>query len=112
MDILRIETRLAEVQEAEKRAAVRVKKLEEALEATKVEPAARESDQATQVEAELERLSWKEASSKKCDYCRNAPAKLVEKVRASKGGIKGQSHHFTAAADGPTHLRFKRGEKK
>lgn len=64
-----------------------------------------------QLETELERLPWKEAASKKCDYVKDAPSKLVEAVRFTKGGVKGKDHHFTAATDAPTLFRFKRSGK-
>jgi hypothetical protein len=36
---------------------------------------------------------------------------LVAKVRAIKGGFKGQVHHFTASTTEPTLFRFKRSSK-
>jgi len=63
------------------------------------------------LESQLEALPWKEAASKKCDYLRGAPADLVEKVRATKGGIVGKGHQFTASKDEPTLFRFVRGSK-
>ena len=65
-----------------------------------------------ELEKELEAGPWKEAASKKCFYWRDAPDGLVQKVRAAKGGIKGQTHHFTASSTEPTIFRFKRSEKK
>ena len=107
-DLIKIEARLAEAQEAERHAAARVKELSEALAVARLaESTAEESG----LEVELERLVWKEAASKKCDYVRDAPANLVESVRAAKGGVKGQVHHFTASMTEPTLFRFARGVK-
>ena len=107
-DLIRIEARLAEAQEAERHAAARVKELSEALAVARlVESTAGESD----LEARLETGPWKEATSKKCDYWRDAPSDLVQAVRTMKGGIKGQSHHFTASTAEPTLFRFRRGAK-
>jgi hypothetical protein len=111
-EVIRIESRLTEARLAEERARVRVKELSEALEAAKsAEAIARDSDQATVLEAELERLPWKEAASKKCDYVRDAPHELVEKIRAAKGGFKGSEHHFAASGTEPTLFRFRRSSK-
>ncbi|MDG6910774.1 MAG: hypothetical protein JRN18_00290 [Nitrososphaerota archaeon] len=107
-DLIRIEARLSEAQEAEKHAAARVRELTEALAVARLaESTAGESD----LEARLEAGPWKEATSKKCDYWRDAPSDLVQAVRSTKGGIKGQSHHFTAAVTEPTLFRFRRGTK-
>ena len=69
-------------------------------------------DQDTELIAKLEGLPWVAARSGKCDYVKNAPLELVEAVRATKGGIKGDSYHFTASTTEPTLFRFarKRGE--
>ena len=105
-DLIRIEARLAEAQDSEERAAARVKELTEALAVARLaESTAGELD----LEARLEAGPWKEAASKKCDYWRDAPSDLVQAVRTMKGGIKGQSHHFTASMTEPTLFRFKRG---
>jgi hypothetical protein len=64
------------------------------------------------LESQLEALPWKEAASKKCDYVRGAPADLIEKVRAIKGGINGKDHHFTTSSTEPTLFRFKRAMKQ
>ena len=107
-DLMRIESRLEEAQEAERHAAARVKELTEALAVVRLaESTAGESD----LEARLEAGPWKEAASRKCDYWRDAPSDLVQAVRQSKGGIKGQTHHFTASTTEPTLFRFKRGTK-
>ncbi len=74
----------------------------------------RETQQGTSItslEVELESLAWKEAASKKCDYVKDVPLGLVEKVRSLKGGFKGQNHHFTAYATNQTLFRFKRSSK-
>ncbi len=111
-DLIRIEARLVEAQEAERHAAARVKELTEALAMAKLaESGGRRSAEGLDLETELERLPWKEAASKKCDYVRDAPANLVESVRTAKGGLKGQVHHFTASTTEPTLFRFKRGTK-
>ncbi|MDG6990620.1 MAG: hypothetical protein JRM99_04280 [Nitrososphaerota archaeon] len=108
-DLIRIEAHLAEAQDSEKRAAARVKELTEALAVARLaESTAGEPD----LEARLEAGPWKEAASKKCDYWRDAPANLVESVRAAKGGIKGENHHFTASMTEPTLFRFARETKK
>ena len=107
-DLIRIEARMAEAEDFEKRAAARVKELTEALAVARLaESTARESD----LEARLEAGPWKEATSKKCDYWRDAPSDLVQAVRSTKGGIKGQGHHFTSSMTEPTLFRFKRGAK-
>jgi uncharacterized small protein (DUF1192 family) len=62
-------------------------------------------------EMRLEAGPWKEAASRRCDYWRDAPADLVEKVRAAKGGLKGVTHHFTASTTEPTLFRFRRRSK-
>jgi hypothetical protein len=64
-----------------------------------------------ELESQLEALPWIEAASKKCDFVRDAPADLIDQVRAAKGGIKGKDHHFTASSSEPTLFRFKRGSK-
>jgi hypothetical protein len=64
------------------------------------------------LESQLEALPWKEAASRKCEYVRDAPVDLVEKVRASKGGIKGKDHHFITSSTEPTLFRFKRGSRR
>ena len=70
----------------------------------------KQPDHAAEVETKLEAGAWKEATSKKCDYWRDAPVDLVETVRKSKGGIKGTVHHFTASTTEPTLFRFKRSK--
>jgi hypothetical protein len=60
------------------------------------------------VVAQLEALPWVAARSGKCDYVKDAPLQLVEAVRASKGGVRGDVHHFTASATEPTLFRFAR----
>jgi hypothetical protein len=113
LDIIRIEARLEEAREVEKRSTARVRELIEALAAAKMtESVAKEVDQGVKLEAELEALPWKEAQSKKCYYAKDIPAELVESVRNVKGGVVGKVHHFTAANDSPTLFRFNRGPKK
>ena len=63
------------------------------------------------LETKLEALPWKQATSGKCDYAREVPAELVTAVRSTKGGVKGNEHHFTASATEPTLFRYKRGAK-
>jgi hypothetical protein len=58
--------------------------------------------------SKLEALPWVPARSGKCDYVRDAPLELVEAVRGSKGGVRGDVHHFTASATEPTLFRFAR----
>jgi hypothetical protein len=112
-DVFEIESRLAEARLSEERAVARVKELTEALEIAKFAGSVvRETDEATKLEVGLEGLPWKEATSKKCDYVRDAPPDLVEAVRKSKGGVKGASHHFTASSTEPTLFRFMRGPKQ
>jgi hypothetical protein len=85
---------------------------EEAVRIVKAaESVAKEAVQSAEVEKRLEAGAWKEAASKRCDYWRDAPADLVETVRKAKGGVTGQTHHFTASATEPTLFRFKRGSK-
>jgi len=67
-------------------------------------------NQDQQLETKLEALSWKEAASKKCDYAKDVPGELVQAVRATKGGIRGKTHHFTATTDGQTLFRFRRSK--
>jgi hypothetical protein len=62
--------------------------------------------------SKLEALPWVAAKSGKCDFLRDAPPQLVTAVRASKNGIRGPDHHFTAAADSLTLFRFARKEAK
>jgi hypothetical protein len=62
--------------------------------------------------SKLEALPWIPAKSGRCDYTKSAPPELVAAVRASKGGIKGDLHHFTASATEPTLFRFPRREAK
>jgi len=64
------------------------------------------------LDSQLEALPWKAAASKKCDYVRAAPVDLVEQVRASRGGIAGKDHHFTASSTEPTLFRFERGSNQ
>lgn len=64
------------------------------------------------LESQLESLPWKEAASKKCDYVRGAPVDLVEKIRATKGGINGKGHYFTASSTEATLFRFRRGSNR
>lgn len=77
-----------------------------------LKPEVESTGRAVDLEAKLEALPWKEASSKKCDYAKDVPGELVEAVRGVKGGVAGKTHHFTAATDGPTLFRFNRGSKK
>jgi hypothetical protein len=58
--------------------------------------------------SKLEALPWVPARSGKCDYVKDAPPQLVEAVRGSKGGVRGDVHHFTASATEPTLFRFAR----
>ena len=111
-DFVRIEASVGAWEEIESYAAGRVKDKREALEAARLaESNAGEVGRAAQIETRLEAGPWKEATSKKCDYWRDAPSDLVQAVRSTKGGIKGQSHHFTASTTEPTLFRFKRGAK-
>lgn len=108
-DYIRLEGRLVEAVETEKRDAARVKELTESLSAAKMaRSVAVEADKAAEREGRLESLGWKEAASHKCDYAKDAPDDLVQAVRASEKGITGAAHHFTAAKDSPTLFRFKR----
>lgn len=108
-NVFEIESRLAEARMSEERAVARVRELTEALETAKsVGSVVLETDKTAKLEADLEGLPWKEAASKKCDYVREAPADLVAAVRKSKDGIRGATHHFTAAKDEPTLFRFRR----
>ena len=109
-DLIRIEARLVEAQEAERHAAARVKELTEALAMAKLaESGGRRLAEESDLETELEHLPWKEAASTKCNYVRDAPMNLVQAVRSLKGGLKGRAHHFTASMTEPTLFRFKRG---
>ena len=67
---------------------------------------------ATALESELEALPWKAAQSGKCDYSKNVPLGLVQRVRSVKGGFVGRDHHFTAHKTDQTLFRFSRCEKK
>jgi hypothetical protein len=58
--------------------------------------------------AQLEALPWIPAKSGRCDYTKDAPPQLVEAVRGTRGGVRGDAHHFTAAADSLTLFRFPR----
>lgn len=108
-DFLKIEVRLAEAIEVEKRAAARVKELTEALNAAKMaQSVGREADKEAYLEKRLEALPWKAATSGKCDFAKDIPADLVQTVRTSKDGIKGPGYHYTAAKDEPVLFRFKR----
>lgn len=110
-DIIRIEARLEEAQDAERRDHARVMQLTEVLVTAKAaQSVAKDADQTAQLEKKLEGGAWREAASKKCDYWKDAPADLVAAVRKEKGGVKGNTHHFTAAADGPTLFRFGRSK--
>jgi|GEM_PF-3867893 len=112
-DVLKIEARLAEAVETEKRAAARVKELTESLNAAKVaQSVGHDADKAAELEKKLEALPWKAAASGKCDFAKDVSADLVQAVRTSKDGVKGASHHFTAANDSPTLFRFRRPGSK
>ncbi len=110
LDVIRIEARLAEVTEAKRLAEARVKELTEALTAARAaEAVAKQADEEAGLETILEALSWITAKSGRCDYVRDAPPALVERVRAKgKDGVKGTLHHFTASSSEPTIFRFKR----
>jgi hypothetical protein len=60
------------------------------------------------VVAQLEALPWVPARSGKCDYVKDAPPQLVEAVRGSKGGVRGDVHHFTASTTEAVLFRFRR----
>lgn len=74
-------------------------------------PKASQDLSANALEASLEGLTWVQASSKKCDFVKDPPADLIAAVRASKDGVKGARHHFTAHATDPVLFRFGRGQK-
>jgi hypothetical protein len=58
--------------------------------------------------AQLEGLPWIPAKSGRCDYTKDAPPQLVEAVRGTRGGVRGDAHHFTASTTEPTLFRFAR----
>jgi len=69
-------------------------------------------DEGPDLEARLSVLPWKLAASGKCDYVRDAPVKLIEAVRAQKGGVRRSEYHYTVSNEEPTLFRFKRGTKQ
>ncbi len=64
------------------------------------------------VEARLEALLWTPAQSGRCDFVQDPPADLLAAVRADKGGLKGERHHFTAHATDAVLFRYERRGSK
>jgi len=73
-----------------------------------IETARELEERADPLEADLEALDWKRATSGKCDYVRNAPLGLVQRVRDRRGGVRGTKHRYTAHATDDVLFRHER----